>query len=90
MDYVPVLWLVLQKASGPDDYVLATGVSHSLREFCEIAFRRVDLDYRDFVTHTSGAQRRNEAAPLVGNSGKAQKRLGWSHTRNKHSKSWFA
>lgn len=78
-DYVRAMWLMLQ-ASSPDDYVLATGVSHSVREFCEIAFRRVDLDYRDFVTHTSGAQRRIEAAPLVGNSGKAQKTLGWSHT----------
>jgi GDPmannose 4,6-dehydratase len=78
-DYVKAMWLMLQ-APRPDDYVLATGVSHSVREFCDIAFRRVNLDYRDFVTHTSGVQRRNEGAPLVGNSSKAQKTLGWSHT----------
>lgn len=47
-DYVRTMWLMLQAAS-PSDYVIATDKSHTVREFCEIAFVRVGLDYRDFV-----------------------------------------
>jgi GDPmannose 4,6-dehydratase len=79
MDYVRAMWQMLQ-AAGADDYVLATGVSHSVEEFCEIAFRHVGLDYRNHVVQDPGAYRPNDAAQLVGDSSKAQYVLGWSHT----------
>ena len=78
-DYVRAMWLMLQ-ASNPDDYVLATGISHSVREFCEIAFRHVGLDYRDHVVENPEARRPKDAAALVGDSHKAQKILKWSHS----------
>jgi GDPmannose 4,6-dehydratase len=77
-DYVRAMWQMLQ-ASTPDDYILATGISHSVEEFCEIAFRHVGLDYRNHVVQNPGAQRPNDAVRLVGDSGKAQKALEWSH-----------
>jgi GDPmannose 4,6-dehydratase len=77
-DYVRAMWQMLQ-TSTPDDYILATGVSHSVEEFCEIAFRHVGLDYRNHVVQNPGAQRPNDAVRLVGDSSKAQKALKWSH-----------
>jgi GDPmannose 4,6-dehydratase len=79
MDYVRAMWQMLQ-APDPDDYVLATGIRHSVEEFCEIAFRHVGMDYRNHVVQNPGAQRPNDAARWVGDSGKAQKALKWSHT----------
>jgi GDPmannose 4,6-dehydratase len=78
-DYVRAMWLMLQ-ASTPDDYVLATGISHSVADFCDIAFRHVGLDYRNHVLQNSVAQRPNDTARLVGDSSKAKKALQWSHT----------
>jgi GDPmannose 4,6-dehydratase len=78
-DYVRAMWQMLQ-VSSPDDYILATGISHSVEEFCEIAFRRVGLDYRNHVVQNPGAQRPNDAARLVGDSSKAQNALKWSHS----------
>ena len=62
----------------PDDYVIATGVSHSVREFCERAFSRVDLDYRDFVETDSRDFRPAEVDLLEGNASKAKAKLGWA------------
>jgi GDPmannose 4,6-dehydratase len=78
-DYVDAMWRMLQ-AGNADDYILATGTSHSVMEFCEIAFRHVGLDYRDYVLLDSAAQRPKDAVRLVGNSSKAQSALGWGHT----------
>jgi GDPmannose 4,6-dehydratase len=78
-DYVKAMWLMLQ-APTADDYVLATGLGHSVREFCEIAFRHVGLDYRDHVVQNPAPQRPNETVRLVGDSRKARSTLKWSHT----------
>jgi len=64
----------------PDDYILATGETHSVREFCELAFRRVGLDYRDFVVQEAGLMRPAESGQLVGNPSKARRQLGWKTT----------
>ncbi len=64
--------LMLQQAE-PDDYVVASGTSHSVREFCELAFAEADLDYRDFVVVDERFLRPAEIDQLVGDAGKAQK-----------------
>jgi GDPmannose 4,6-dehydratase len=78
-DYVRGMWQMLQ-ASDPDDYVLATGKSHSVEQFCEIAFRHVKLDYRKYVVQNSMAIRAMEVTALVGDSAKAKSALGWTHS----------
>lgn len=75
-DHVHAMWLMAQQAAG-GDYVVATGQSHSVREFCELAFGRVGLDYRDHVVENAAWARRSEAAPLVGDPTKAKTELGW-------------
>ena len=76
-DSVEAMWMMLQQ-DVPDDYVIATGVSHSVREFCERAFSRVDLDYRDFVETDSRDFRPAEVDLLEGNASKAKAKLGWA------------
>ena len=61
-----------------DDYVIATGVTRSVREFCERAFARVDLDYRDFVEIDSRYFRPAEVDLLLGDSSKAKEMFGWT------------
>jgi GDPmannose 4,6-dehydratase len=61
----------------PDDYVLASGIAHSVRDFCEIAFEHVGLDYRDYVTETTEYSRVHEVGTRVGNPSKAMTILGW-------------
>jgi GDPmannose 4,6-dehydratase len=78
-DYVRGLWLMLQ-AEAPQDYVLATGESHTVRDFCRIAFEHVGLDYRDFVRADATAARAIEPVPLVGDAGRARRTLGWKPT----------
>jgi len=78
-DYVRAMWLMLQAPSAAD-YVIATGETHSVRELCEIAFRRVDLDYRQYVVENPGNRRGPEAVQLVGNPARAQQDLGWSRS----------
>lgn len=75
-DYVEAMWLMLQQ-DRPDDYVVSTGETHSVREFCETAFARVDLDYRDYVVQDEKFFRPAEVDVLVGNSAKAAEVLGW-------------
>jgi GDPmannose 4,6-dehydratase len=79
-DYVDAMWLMLQR-DVPDDYVIATGETHSVREFCELAFSCVGLDYRDHVTTDPQLYRPAEVDLLIGDATKAKEKLGWSsHT----------
>ncbi len=75
-DYVRAMWLMLQQLHA-DDYVVATGETHSVRELCEIAFERLGLDYRDYVKEDAVWYRPVEAVQLVGCSTNAKNQLGW-------------
>jgi GDPmannose 4,6-dehydratase len=75
-DYVQAMWLMLQQPQ-PDDYVLATGETHSVRELCEEAFSHLGLDYREYVVKEEESFRPSETAQLVGNPAKARRVLGW-------------
>src|SRR5690606_10245122 len=75
-DYVEAMWLMLQQDS-PDDYVVATGETHSLREFCELAFDRVGLDWEKYVVVDERFFRPAEVDLLVGDASKARRVLGW-------------
>jgi len=75
-DYVEAMWLMLQQPN-PDDYIVATGGTHSVRELCDLAFRHVGLDYRDFVVQEPELLRPMETGQLVGNPSKARNNLGW-------------
>jgi GDPmannose 4,6-dehydratase len=75
-DYVEVMWLMLQQDQ-PEDFVIATGESHSVREFVEEAFSYVDLDWREFVEIDPRYFRPTEVEFLLGDPGKARQRLGW-------------
>ena len=76
-DYVRAMWQMLQQDQ-PEDYVIATGVSHSVRELVEIAFARVGLDWRRYVRQDPSLLRPAEVDHLLGDSTKAQKELGWT------------
>lgn len=80
-DYIKAMWLMLQQEEG-DDYVIATGVTHTVREFCESAFAHVGLDYRDFVLTDPKLFRPAEVAALQGDASKAKKILGWTHKKS--------
>ena len=75
-DYVEGMWRILQHDK-PDDFVLATGEMHSVREFLEAAFSSVDLDWREFVTHDERFDRPSEVDQLLGDPTKARTQLGW-------------
>jgi GDPmannose 4,6-dehydratase len=75
-DYVRAMWRMLQQPH-PDDYVLATGETHSVRDLCEEAFSHAGLDYREHVVHEAESFRPPETAQLVGNPAKARRVLGW-------------
>ncbi len=75
-DFVEGMWHMLQQDQ-PDDYVLATGETHSVREFCEQAFACVGLDYQDFVQFDSRYLRPAEVDLLLGDASKAKRKLGW-------------
>jgi GDPmannose 4,6-dehydratase len=75
-DYVEAMWLMLQQER-PDDYVISTGETHSVRELCELAFGHVDLDYQDHVVQDERFFRPAEVDLLVGDSTKARTELGW-------------
>jgi GDPmannose 4,6-dehydratase len=75
-DYVEAMWLMLQQ-DRPDDYVIATGQTHSVREFCELAFAHLGLDYRDYVVQDERLFRPTEVDLLQGDAGKALRKLGW-------------
>ena len=75
-DYVEAMWLMLQQEK-PDDYVVATGKMISVRQFCELAFGEVGLDYRDFVEIDPRYFRPAEVEQLLGYATKARTALGW-------------
>jgi GDPmannose 4,6-dehydratase len=75
-DYVEAMWRMLQQDE-PDDYVIATGETHSVREFCQEAFSAVDLDWQDFVKVDPKYFRPAEVDLLLGDSSKARRVLGW-------------
>ncbi len=75
-DFVEAMWLMLQQDS-PEDLVIATGESHSVREFLEEAFSCLDLDWREYVEIDSRYFRPTEVDALLGDAGKARARLGW-------------
>jgi GDPmannose 4,6-dehydratase len=78
-DYVRAMWLMLQQPR-PDDFVVATGENHSVQELVELAFKRVDLDWRPYVRHDSSLIRPAEVDHLIGDASKARERLGWRPT----------
>ncbi len=77
--YVAAMWRMLQEPA-PDDYVIATGETHSVREFAEKAFAVAGLDYRDYVRVDPALYRPAEVNLLLGDSTKARQKLGWSYS----------
>lgn len=75
-DYVEAMWMMLQQ-DRPDDYVVATGETHSVREFCELAFGHVGLNYQDYVVLDERFMRPAEVDLLIGDPTKARNELGW-------------
>jgi GDPmannose 4,6-dehydratase len=75
-DYVEAMWLMMQQAE-PDDYVIATGETHSVQELCEAAFGYLDLDWQEYVTCDPQYFRPAEVDLLVGDASKARAKLGW-------------
>jgi GDPmannose 4,6-dehydratase len=75
-EYVQGMWLMLQQ-DRPDDYILATNETHSVREFVEVAFERVGLDWKEFVRHDQRYERPAEVDLLIGDATKAKKILNW-------------
>ena len=76
-DYVRAMWRMLQQPE-PGDYVVATGETHSVREFAELAFARVGLDWRAYVREDATLRRPAEVDQLVGDPGRAHRELGWA------------
>jgi GDPmannose 4,6-dehydratase len=75
-DYVEAMWLMLQQDT-PEDFVICTGETHSVREFCEVAFGHVGLNWKDYVVIDEAFMRPAEVDLLVGDAAKAEKILGW-------------
>jgi len=78
-DYVRAMWLMLQQAQ-PEDFVIATGVTHSVRELVEIAFAHAGLDWKKYVETDPALVRAAENDALRGDPGKANRILGWKPT----------
>jgi len=78
-EYVQAMWLMLQQDK-PDDYVIATGEQHSVREFAELAFTRLGLDYRKHVVVDPQFLRPADVETLLGDAALARKKLGWTYT----------
>ena len=76
-DFVEAMWLMLQQPRG-DDYVIATGEAHSVRELCELAFGHVGLDHREYVEKDPRYYRPTEVDHLLGDATKARATLGWA------------
>src|SRR6185295_7262467 len=75
-EYVEAMWLMLQQPS-PDDYVIATGETRTVRQFVELAFAVAGLKYENHVVAAPEFFRPTEAVPLTGDAAKAQHKLGW-------------
>lgn len=78
-DYVQAMWRIMQH-SHPDDYVIGTGVTHSIRDICEIAFSHIGKNWQDHVTVDQSLVRRLDTRRTIANPGKARLVLGWSPT----------
>jgi GDPmannose 4,6-dehydratase len=76
-DYVRAMWLMLQQDE-PDDYVIATGVSHSVRKLAETAFAHAGLDWQRYVRIDPALMRPAEVDHLIGDASKGRQRLGWT------------
>jgi GDPmannose 4,6-dehydratase len=77
-EYVEAMWLMVQQPN-PDDYVVATGESHSVKEFVELVFRLAGLDYEKHIVIDQNLYRPSEVNILLGDSSKARRVLGWTH-----------
>ncbi len=77
-DYVKAMWLMLQQ-DAPDDYVIATGEQHTVRDLCETAFQHAGLDWKDHVIVSPSLVRSAEKGRLVGDPARAGEKLGWTH-----------
>lgn len=75
-DYVRAMWMMLQEAE-PDDFVIATGQTHTVQEFCDIVFKKLNLNYKDYVCENPKFYRPNELHFLKGNAEKAYMKFGW-------------
>jgi GDPmannose 4,6-dehydratase len=75
-DYIEAMWLMLQ-VDAPDDYVIATGETHTVREMLELAFDRVKLDWKPYVKIDQNYYRPTEVDLLIGDASKAKRKLGW-------------
>jgi len=75
-DYCEAMWLMLQQ-NEPDDFVIATGETYSIKEFVELAFNFVNLNWKDYVTKDENLYRPAEVNILMGDYSKAKKKLGW-------------
>lgn len=82
-DYVEAMWLMLQQEQ-PDDYVVATGETHTVREFLEVAFGHLDLDWQRYVKIDPRYFRPTEVDLLIGDPSKARRQLGWKPTVGFH------
>jgi len=80
-DYVAAMWLMLQQDK-PDDYVIATGQSHSVRDLLDMCFGYLDLDWHDYVETSPFYFRPSEVDNLLGDASKAARELGWRPTVN--------
>ena len=80
-DYVKAMWKILQQ-NKPDDYIIATGNLHTVREFLEMTFSYLDLDYKDYVRVDPKLYRASEKKPLCGDPSKLKKVIGWKNTKN--------
>jgi GDPmannose 4,6-dehydratase len=78
-DYVRAMWMMLQQEQ-PDDFVIGSGATHSVREFCEVAFSHAGLDYEEFVVQDQAFYRPAEVDLLVSDASKAGAVLGWEPT----------
>jgi GDPmannose 4,6-dehydratase len=83
-DYVAAMWMMLQMKE-PDDYVIATGETHTVREFCEAAFAHAGLDWRDHVVVDPAYFRPTEVDTLLGDPTKAKRDLGWEASTKFHA-----
>ncbi len=83
-DYVDAMWRMTQ-ADTPDDYVIATGVTSTVRQMCEIAFQHLSMDYEKYIVIDKNFYRPAEVEVLLGNPGKAKSKLGWEPTMNLES-----
>src|ERR1019366_8841433 len=75
-EYVEMMWIMLQQ-DRPDDYVVATNETHSVRDFCRLAFGLLDLDWEKYVRHDPRYERPAEVDLLIGDPAKAARQLGW-------------